>query len=75
MAYRDKERLRFWQKVEAFRKEQTAEETIEKECEQSIYDPVVYIMKIPAEFRERMLTGNYDTNGHVVPVAQYYENL
>lgn len=75
MAYRDKERLRFWQKVEAFRKEQTAEETIEKECEQSIYDPVVYIMKIPVEFRERMLTGNYDTNGHVVPVAQYYENL
>lgn len=55
MSYRDEELLRLRQKAEAFRKEQTAEETIEKECEQSIYDPVVYIMKIPVEFRERNL--------------------
>lgn len=58
MLYRDEELLRLRQKAEAFRKEQTAEVTIEKECEQSIFDPVVYIMKIPVEFRERNLLEN-----------------
>lgn len=53
MSYRDEELLRLRQKAEEFRKDQTAEETIEKECQQSIFDSVVYIMKIPVEFRER----------------------
>jgi len=40
MSYRDEELLRMRQKMEAFKNEQTAENTIEEECKQSIHGPV-----------------------------------
>ena len=55
MGYRDEELLRMRQKIEEFKKQQTAEETIEQECTQSIHDPVVYITKLPVEFKDRPL--------------------
>ena len=57
MGYKDEELLRMRQKIEEFKKQQTAEETIEQECAQSIHDPVVYITKLPVEFKDRPLLG------------------
>lgn len=55
MGYRDIEILRARRQVEEFRVLQTAKETIEQECKQSIYDPVVFILKIPVEFEDRLI--------------------
>ena len=55
MSYRDEELLYIRKKIEAFKKEKTAVEIIEKECKQSIHDPVMYITKIPVEFKEQKL--------------------
>lgn len=57
MGYKDEELLQMRQKIEEFKKQQTAEETIEQECAQSIHDPVVYITKLPVEFKDRPLLG------------------
>ena len=53
MGYKDTEILEARRRAEAFQKEQTAQETIDQEVSQSIYDPVMFITKIPVEFSER----------------------
>lgn len=52
MSYRDEELLQMRQKIEEFKKQQTAKETIDEELKQSIHAPVVYITKIPVKFED-----------------------
>lgn len=55
MSYQDEELLRMRQKVAEFKKQQVSEDTIQEELKQSIYDPVIYITKIPVVFVDRAL--------------------
>ena len=55
MSYQDEELLRMRQKAAEFKKQQASEETLSEELQQSIYDPVTYITKIPVVFEDKML--------------------
>ena len=53
MGYKDTEILDARHRAEAFQQEQTAQETIDQEVAQSIYDPVMFITKLPVEFSDQ----------------------